>query len=291
MLEPSVFWSALVNLSTILIIFAVAWLIYRMSWRIAGLILRINHTFDRFFPNTATSAKWLRLSQLLPSEFITPQQWRRERQQTVQELLASGISVAVFATAILITLGQFVSRETVVLVATLFGTALAFAGRTFIGDFLAGISIIFQDRYDVGEKILVKAQLEIIEGVVEHVSLNATWLRAPAGELYIIANGEMRFIRNYSRGLHSSAKITIKIAAYDLDQALPLLHKLGQEAYDLLPDLREPWQVINETGTLGEHVELTLTARAHYGQAADLRPQLLRLIQERLAQANITLAS
>ena len=163
--DPAVLIPGLVNVITILIIFVAAWLVHRMSWRLAGLILRINRSFDRFFPNTATSAKWLKLSQLLPSELKTPLQWRRDRRQTVQELVASGISIAGFTTALLLILGQFVSRETVVLVATLSGTAIAFAGRTFIGDFLAGMSIIFQDRYDVGEKILVKAQMEIIEGL------------------------------------------------------------------------------------------------------------------------------
>jgi hypothetical protein len=99
----------------------------------------------------------------------------------------------------------------------------------------------------------------------------------------------MRFIRNYSRGLHSSAKISIKITASDLDRALPLLNNLGNEACHLLEHLREPWHVISESGVLGESVELTLIANAHFGHAAELRPQLLRLVQDRLARASIPL--
>jgi hypothetical protein len=52
----------------------------------------------------------------------------------------------------------------------------------------------------------------------------------------------------------------------------------------------EPWRVINETGTLGAHTELTLLAKASFGQAAELRPHLLALVQERLTEAGITLA-
>jgi hypothetical protein len=51
----------------------------------------------------------------------------------------------------------------------------------------------------------------------------------------------------------------------------------------------ESWQVISETGTLGAHTELTLLAKASFGQAAELRPHLLALVQERLAEADIVL--
>ena len=204
-------------------------------------------------------------------------------------MLANAISISAFVLATLLSVGQFVSQETVVWVAGLFGTALAFAGRTFIGDILAGISIIFEDRYSVGEKILVKSQFELIEGTVEHVSLNATWLRAHSGEIYVISNGELRFIRNYSRSLHSSANLAIKIAASDLERALPLLKDLGQEVVNRWPEIREPWQVISESGTIGQNVGLTLAVKVNFGQAADLRPQLLALVQKRLALAGITL--
>lgn len=281
--------SAIMNIGRILLIFAVAWLCSRLSWRIAGLFLLVNRSFDPFFPHTAVSRKWTRLQKWIPPEFKSHQEWREERRRTLQDLLGSAISISAFVLAILISAGQFVSQETVVWMAGLFGTALAFAGRTFIGDILAGISIIFEDRYNVGEKILVKSQFELIEGVVEHVSLNATWLRAQSGELYAISNGEIRFIRNYSRGLHSAANIRIKIAAADLERTLPLLKDLGQEIVKRWPEIREPWQVISESGTMGQNVELTLAVKVDFGQAADLRPHLLALVQKRLKLADITL--
>jgi len=56
----------------------------------------------------------------------------------------------------------------------------------------------------------------------------------------------------------------------------------------LLPDLLEPWQVISEAGELKEHIELTLLVKARFGRAAQIRPSLLALVQERLTQAGIT---
>jgi hypothetical protein len=40
---------------------------------------------------------------------------------------------------------------------------------------------------------------------------------------------------------------------------------------------------------MGEHTELTLLAKAAFGQAAELRPILLALVQARLTEADITL--
>lgn len=294
----------------VVIIFSIAWIFQRLSWRIAGLILALHNLtlspalpfkkshrsrrslfsgLDRVVSTETMSKTWSDLNKWLPHEFKPTHRLRQERQQTLQQLIANAISLLAFLIAILVSFGLYVDQNTVVWITGLFGTALAFAGRTFIGDLLAGINIIFQDKFDVGEKILVKSQMETIEGVVEHVSLNATWLRAHTGELFIIANGEMRFICNFSRGLHSSANITINIAATDLDRALSLLKNLGQEAVQILPDLREPWQVISETGTIGQNVELTLAVKTHFGQAADLRPQLLALVQKRLTMADIPL--
>ena len=61
------------------------------------------------------------------------------------------------------------------------------------------------------------------------------------------------------------------------------------EAIILLLNLLESWQVISEIGALGAHTELTLLAKANFGQAAELRPRLLALVQERLTVAGIVL--
>ncbi len=58
----------------------------------------------------------------------------------------------------------------------------------------------------------------------------------------------------------------------------------------MLPNLLEPWQVISESGELGQQTELTLLAKARFGKAGEMRPRLLKLVQERLNAAKIDLA-
>ena len=191
-----------------------------------------------------------------------------------------------FAAATLASVGQFVRLDTLVWVVGLFSAAFGLGARPLISDFLSGVSLIFEDIFAVGEKVEILG----VEGVVEAVSLRNTWMRAPTGELYIVPNGEVRVVRNFSRGRFSTADVKIKIAADDLSQALPILEALGTEAVALLPNLLEPWQVISESGAIGQQTELMLLAKARFGEAATMRPRLLALVQERLSGAGIALA-
>jgi len=262
------------------IIFLVALVAHRLAWHLAGFLLRPvirpsaldGRFFGRFRPlNSASETTHV------------------QRRKTLQHLFASIISVVAFITAIVFSLSHVVGWDTLLWMGGFLTAAFGFGARALISDLLAGFNIIFEDIFDVGEKIEVSNTATTATGVVEHVSLRTTWIRAPSGELYVVPNGDIRTVRNFSRGRYSMANIILKIVAADLQRALSILTDLGQEAVTLLPNLLEPWQIISQTGTIGHHAELTLIAKSRFGQAAELRPHLLALVQERLAEAGIEL--
>jgi small conductance mechanosensitive channel len=109
--------------------------------------------------------------------------------------------------------------------------------------------------------------------------------------MYTVPKGEIRTVRNFSRGNYSLANITLKFSANDLSRALPLLEDFVREAVNLLPNLLKPWQVISESGIIGQETELTLDAKAKFGKACEMRPNLMALIQEQLLERNISLAN
>lgn len=265
------------------IFFLLAFIVHRLAWHIAGGLLH-SPLWSRVFLWSSNRLK--------SSHFkldVAEAKMRLERQHTIQHLVASTISVTAFVIAVLLSLGQFLSAETLALLAGLFTAAFSLGARPLIADILAGMSFIFEDNFDVGEKIEIASVTGKVEGVVESMNLRTTTVRAPAGELYVVPNSEIRILRNFSRGRFSTAHIKLKLATDDLERALPLLSELGSEAIVLLPNLTGSWQVISETGALGAHTELTLLAKANFGQAAELRPRLLALVQERLAEADIVL--
>jgi small-conductance mechanosensitive channel len=227
------------------------------------------------------AAHLARLQRLAPKT----QRQRPERQETLRSLIAGTIGVMAFAAATFGSLGLFVPLNTLVWMIGLFSAAFGLGARPLISDYLTGVSLIFEDTFAVGEKV----ELQGVEGVVENVGLRTTLLRASTGELYVIPNGEVRMVRNFSRGRFSTAHVTLKVTTCDLGRALPILEDLAQDAVALLPNLLEPWQIISESGVLGQQTELTLLARARFSKAAEMRPRLLELVQERLTEKGISL--
>lgn len=264
-------------------VFLLAFIVHRLAWHTAGALLH-SSVWSRVFLWSSH-----RLSSSRFKLDVTDAVIRAERQQTIQHLVASMISVAAFTIAALCSLGQFLSGESLALFAGLFTAAFSLGARPLIGDILAGISFIFEDNFDVGEKVEIINPGVRLEGIIENMSLQTSAIRAISGELYIVPNSEIRILRNFSRARFSTAHIKLKLATADLKRALPLLTDLGIEAATQLPHLLEPWHVISETGGLGEHTELTLLAKANFGQAAELRPHLQALVQEQLARADIAL--
>lgn len=214
---------------------------------------------------------------------------RPERLTTLQGLLSSAFSFLLFAIATLLTLSLFIAPDTLIWVIGLFSAAFGLGLRPLISDYLTGISFIFEDTFDVGEKIEMPG-IEV-QGVIEAVNLRTTVVRGTSGEQYIVPNGEVRVVRNFSRGRFSIANVTLKIPSQHLNQTIRILEQLGPDAVILLPNLLEPWHIITETGTMGQNVELTLVAKARYGHAAEMRPRLLGLVHERLANEGVELAA
>jgi len=247
----------------IVVFYLLAWLVSRVAQPTANRIV----SFSRFAPRVRRSGP--------------------ERRTTLQGLVASIISFLAFAMATFASLSLFIPANTLIWIIGLFSAAFGLGARPVISDFLMGVSLIFEDPFAVGEKVEVAG----VEGVVEEVNLRGTLIRASTGELYVVPNGEVRVVRNFSRGRFSTVEVMLKIAASDLNRALPLLQELGVDAVMLLPNLLEPWQVISESGVIGQQTELTLVTKARFGRAAEMRPRLLALVQERLAEAGIVLSN
>ncbi|HNS02599.1 MAG TPA: mechanosensitive ion channel family protein [Anaerolineae bacterium] len=248
---------------TIAFFFFVAWVVYRLAPRLARRGARLQRT-------GAASART-----------------RPERLATLSGLISSAITVLAFVVAVVLSLSLFVDNNTLIWVIGLFSAAFGLGARNLVNDFVSGVSLIFADDYAVGEKVEVVG----IEGVVEAVNVRTTLLRAPTGELFVVPNGDVRLIRNFSRGRFSTVTVVVKIGGAQVGRALPLLEALGKEAVALLPNLLEPWQVISEMGVIGQTTELKLVAKARFGAAAEMRPRLLALLHERLSEAEIELES
>jgi small-conductance mechanosensitive channel len=121
---------------------------------------------------------------------------QRERAQTAGTVLRS-ITNAVIA---LIAVGTILSEAGINLApliasAGVLGVALGLGSQTLIRDFIAGLFMLLEDQYGVGDQVSVLD----IDGVVESVGLRITTIRAKDGALWYLRNGEILKIGNRSK--------------------------------------------------------------------------------------------
>ncbi len=212
------------------------------------------------------------------------------RRRTVRQLVAGFISFTAYILALVLSLGQFFSLANLAIVATVAANAFGFAARDYVGDLLNGVSNIFENRFNVGDKIAIFRVGDKIEGVVEHVTVRTLSIRTRGGELVNVPQGEVRVLLNYSRGSYSGVDVIVKVAAADLPAAMSALLALGQEAPSILPDSIAPWTLVSRDGTLGSAAEIRIHARAPFGYGAGLRLKIMVLVEERFREAGIALA-
>jgi moderate conductance mechanosensitive channel len=223
--------------------------------------------------------------QLLPGQrAMTP-----DRRRTLEGLFGSLISMLAFIGAGLAALALFLSPQTLFWMVGLFSAAFGLAARGLVADILAGSRFLFRNTFAIGEKVELIAGMTAVEGTVEEVNITNTLIRSPNGELYVVPNGDIGVIRNFSRAPFSTTRIRFCVRSGRLAETLDVLGRLGQEALGLLPDLTEPWQVISTSEAMGAKSEITVLAHTSFAKAATLRLQIFRLIDQRLTEAGIEL--
>ena len=105
------------------------------------------------------------------------------------------------------------------------GIAVGFGAQYLIRDLIAGVFIIMENQYRVGDV----ARISDIAGLVEDITLRKTVLRDLDGIVHHVPNGEIRVASNYTRHF---ARVNLDFSvAYgtDLDHAISVMNRVGQE--------------------------------------------------------------
>lgn len=209
-----------------------------------------------------------------------------ERRKTLESLGSSAISLLAFMLAAMFVFSRYVAPDTLLWVVGLFSAAFGFAARPVVSDWMAGLSFIFRDTFDVGDKVefIIMGASVPIEGVIERINVSDCVLRAPTGEQFTVPNGEIRVVRNFTRGAFSGVRLKLLIPVARLPETLPIIEAAAQEAPALLPELLEPWRLIATDTPVGERAELMLIARSRHGEGAQLKLDILALLQTRLKE-------
>jgi moderate conductance mechanosensitive channel len=131
--------------------------------------------------------------------------------------IASGFVWAAAGLSVLAELGANVLPAVIVIGAAI--VALGIGARSLVADVLAGLAIVFEDQFAVGETI----QVGTIAGKVEQLTLRRTVMRDARGAVVTLGNSEIRSVANVSRDW-SAAIVDITVGVEEpLERALQAL--------------------------------------------------------------------
>jgi len=111
--------------------------------------------------------------------------------------------------------------------AGLIGVALGFGAQSLIRDFLAGVFILVEDQFGVGDWV----DLGEVTGSVEAVTLRATRIRSVDGTVWHVPNGQIQRAGNMSQHW-SRALLDIQIALdSDIERARDAIKRVADEIW------------------------------------------------------------
>ena len=182
----------------ILIVIIIAWVLNRLARRgIASLSDRIRNT-----PQNPRLAQLRQLGIEDKNSDSTLADRAPARAEAIEAVLKSVVSVSIWIVALLLVLGELdINLAPLIAGAGVAGIALGFGAQSIVRDFLAGLFILIEDQYGVGDVIEVG---EIV-GTVESISLRTTRVRNVEGTVWHLANGEISQVAT----THSCGRIVL----------------------------------------------------------------------------------
>lgn len=245
----------------ILIVVAVAAVLARLARRwvkriVAKVVTGPSPTTDRLG----------RLGIDLPGLTGTVHDPRRDaRAQSISAVLTSTLVVIIWTTAAITVLGVVdIDIGPLIAGAGIAGVALGFGAQSLVKDCIAGLFMLLEDQYGIGDVV----DLGEASGTVEEISLRTTVLRSVDGTVWHVPNGVVQRVGNRSQ-LWSVALLDVDVAYdTDLDLARRLLHQAAGEVCasdEFAGNVLEPPTVLGVESLGADGITLRLTVKVRPG--------------------------
>jgi small-conductance mechanosensitive channel len=147
------------------------------------------------------------------------------RQRALASALKSAVVGVIWGTAVITVIGEVgINIGGVIATATIIGGAVAFGAQTLIRDLIAGLFVLAEDQYGVGDQV----DLGYATGQVERITLRSVRLRDGEGRVWHMAHGNVMRVANLSKS--SLALLDLEVAR-DTDLAVveEVAARLGRE--------------------------------------------------------------
>lgn len=119
-----------------------------------------------------------------------------QRGEIIGSVLNSAAGFSIWTMAAIMAIGELgINLGPLIAGAGIAGVALGFGAQSLVRDVLAGLFILFEDQFAMGDEI----DLAEVAGKVEGFTLRITKLRDEANRIWYVPNGEIRRVGNRSQ--------------------------------------------------------------------------------------------
>lgn len=153
----------------------------------------------------------------------------KKREDTLITIFHTAGMVVVWIVAIIVILMQLhVNFAGLLTGAGLIGIVVGVGAQGTIRDFLAGIFIILENQYRVGDIVTLSAGVTGgVSGVVEDITVRITKLRDLDGNVHIVSNGSVGVITNMTFK-YANVNIDLPISySTDIDKVRKIINEVG----------------------------------------------------------------
>jgi small-conductance mechanosensitive channel len=169
------------------------------------------------------------------------------------------------------------------------GLAFSLGAQTVIKDFLAGIIILSENQFTIGDAVTIGQ----LTGTVERITLRATYLRDSEGKLNLIPNGDIRTISNLTTQW-AQVVVTFNLDyETDVGQVLRTLEdaiRLVQLDEEIAPTLLESPYALGWTGFTDWAVQAQIIAKTKPGKQWLVARALRKAALDQLRKERIRVA-
>lgn len=209
-----------------------------------------------------------------------------KRNQTLISVLENTVSIFIWFVVVMMILQTFnVPVATLLAGAGVVGLAIGFGAQSLVKDMITGFFIILENQFDKGDFVRVNTSgTTVAEGEVLFIGLRITKIQGGEGELFIIPNGTINEVVNFSK-YNSIGVLDVNVSINeDLDFIEGLLKGFAENAMNIEETLSEPPQVlgVNEiaNGEAIMRIMLVTEPTAQFGAIRRLRKEVKRYLAE-----------
>jgi len=155
-----------------------------------------------------------------------PEEEVSKRADTLSNFLVTSAQIFIIGVAAFMVLSQLdIDIAPILTGVGVAGIAIGFGAQTLVKDYLAGLFVIMEDQYRVGDVVTVAG----ISGLVEQIDLRRTVLRDLDGIQHIVSNGEIRTASNFTKEV-SRVNLNVSVSyATDLDHAIEVTNRVCRD--------------------------------------------------------------